>query len=236
MATTRPRGRRWVAAASPVAVVFALGALLAVIGRCTPSLDPVPADDHPEPLPSSPSPSAGMVDEGAGVPDGFARGEDGAVTAAVAYATASQRWLYLTDDEITTAVTGIATPVAAPRLAADVVSEIRTARDQLGASPGRVWWLVRPLAWRLDHHAADEARVSVWVVTVLSAAEVAAPQTEWMTVTIDLAWVEGDWRVDAVHDAPGPTPMTGPRDQPWDAEPFDDTLDGFTRMDGERLT
>jgi hypothetical protein len=236
MATTKPRGRRWVVAASAAAVVFAVGALLAVFGRGASSLDPVPADEHPEHLPSSPSPSAGMADEGAGVPGRFAHGEDGAVAAAVAYATASQRWLYFTDDEITAAVTGIATPVAAPRLAADAISEIRTARDQLGASPGRVWWLVRPLAWRLDQHSGDEARVSVWVVTVLSAAEVAAPQAEWMTVTIDLAWVESDWRLDAVHDARGPTPITGPGDQPWDAEPFDDTLAGFTRMDGEPVT
>jgi hypothetical protein len=234
MTADKLRDRRFVVAASAVAVVFAVGVVLAVIGRGAPSLDSVPADDRPEPLPSSRSSS--VVDERGGAPGGFSRGEDGAVAAAIAYATASQRWLYLTDDEITAAVTEIATQVAAQRLAADVVSEIRTARDQLGASPGRVWWLVRPLAWRLDHHSGDEARVSVWVVTVLSAAEVAAPQTEWMTVTIDLAWVEDNWRVDAVHDAPGPTPTTGPRDQPWDAEPFDDTLAGFTRMDGEPVT
>jgi hypothetical protein len=236
MAAERLRDRRLVVAASAVAVVFAVGAVLAVIGRGAPSLDSVPADDRPEPLPGSPSSSVGLVDERAGAVGGLSRGEDGAVAAAIAYATASQRWLYLTDDEITAAVTEIATPVAARRLAGDVVSEIRTARDQLGASPSRVWWLVRPLAWRLDHHSGDETRVAVWVVTVLSAAGVAAPQTEWMTVTIDLAWVDDNWRVDAVHDAPGPTPMTGPRDQPWDAEPFDDTLAGFTRMDWEPVT
>ncbi len=27
--------------------------------------------------------------------------------------------------------------------------------------------------------------------------------------------------------------MIGPGDRPWDAEPFDDALDGFTRLDGE---
>ena len=50
----------------------------------------------------------------------------------------------------------------------------------------------------------------MWTVTVLSAEDVAAPQSEWITVTIDLAWVDGDWRVDAVRDTPGPTPMSGP--------------------------
>jgi hypothetical protein len=110
-----------------------------------------------------------------------------------------------------------------------------------------VWWLVRPLAWRVESFATDQARVAVWVVTILSAAEVAAPQAEYATITLDLAWVngdpgdddrdgdrqEGDWRVDAVRDTPGPTPMTGPHDQPWDSVPFDEALAGFTRMDGE---
>ena len=71
---------------------------------------------------------------------------------------------------------------------------------------------------------------------MLSAEGVAAPQTEWVTVTVDLAWVDGDWRVDAVRDTPGPTPQTGPKDQPWDAGPFDESLAGFTRMDGEELS
>ncbi len=187
----------------------------------------------PTPRPSVPAGASGPILERAGLDVGFAADQDGAVAAAVSYATASQRWLYFTDDEIRVAVAEIATPVAAPRMADEVVLDVSTARQQLGASSGRIWWLVRPLAWRVEHHDADEARVSVWVVTILSASEVAAPQSEFMTITLDLAWVDGDWRVDGVRDAPGPTPLSGPQDQPWDAEPFDDALDGFTRLDGE---
>jgi hypothetical protein len=186
--------------------------------------------------------------ERAGLAVGFSHDEPGAVAAAVAYATAAQRWLYFSDEEIRAAVAEIATPVAAPRMADDVDRDVSMAREQLDASPGRVWWLVRPLAWRVDSFATDQARVAVWVVTILSATEVAAPQAEYATVTLDLAWVDGDgnhdgdddrkggdWRVDAVRDTPGPTPMTGPQDQPWDAVPFDEALDGFTRMDGEAV-
>lgn len=216
-----------------VAAVFAGGVMLAYLGR-----DATPSHPEAQGEPSmsrarAPSETAGPVAQQPGMAVGFSRSEEGAVSAAVAYATAAQRWLYFTDDEIRAAIAEIATPVAAERLAADVVAEVGLARGQLGASPGRVWWLVRPMAWRLEHHRTEEARVSVWVVTVLSAVEVAAPQTEWLTVTIDLAWVDGGWRVDGVRDAPGPTPIPGPRDLPWDAEPFDDALAGFTRMDGE---
>ena len=159
-----------------------------------------------------------------------ARDEAGAVTAAVAYTAASQRWLYLSDDEILTAVAEIATPQAADRLADEVVEEVRSSRDELAQSPGRVWWLVHPLAWRVETHSPDEATVAVWTVTVLAASEVAVPQSAWITVTVDLEWVGGAWRVGAVRDRPGPTPMTGPRDEPWDSRPFDDALEGFTRL------
>ena len=185
--------------------------------------------------PVAPAGATGPTLERAGLDVGFAADQDGAVAAAVSYATASQRWLYFTDDEIRVAVAEIATPVAAPRMADEVVLDVSAAREELGASPGPIWWLVRPLAWRVEHHDADEARVSVWVVTILSASEVAAPQSEFMTITLDLAWVDGDWRVDGVRDAPGPTPLSGPQDQPWDAVPFDDALDGFTRLDGEAV-
>jgi len=227
--------------AGAVLAVVTVGAL--IVGVAATRFAVGPGDDAVEdagrPAPTTavrPAPhadDAGPTAERAGLPVGFSHDEPGAVAAAVAYATAAQRWLYFSDVEIREAVAEIATPLAAPRMADDVVGDVSMAREQLGASPGRVWWLVRPLAWRVDSFATDEARVAVWVVTILSAADVAVPQAEYATVTVDLAWVDGDWRIDAVQDTPGPTPMTGPQDQPWDAAPFDEALDGFTRMDGE---
>lgn len=170
----------------------------------------------------------------AGTPAAARPDEASAVTAAIACATAPQEWLYLTDDQLEVEVRAATTAAAADRLPGEVIAEVTLARDRLAGSSGRVWWLVRPLAWEVDHHQGNTARVSVWVVTVLSAADVAAPQAEYATVTIDLAWVDGTWRVDDVLDRPGPTPMTGPMDQPWDAVPFDDALAGFTRITGER--
>ena len=229
-----PPSRRAAILASVVLVALVAGVLLVRVNRDTsagPEQDEMPP--AAEPRQTAPAGVAGPVGEAAGLPVGFAQDERGAVAAAVAYATASQRWLYFTDAEIEAAMNEIATPVAAPRLAEDVVADISMARGQLAQSSGRIWWLVRPLAWRVDSFRGAEARVSVWTITILSAAGVAAPQSEYLTVTLDLAWVDGDWRVDGVRDAPGPTPIPGPRDQPWDAEPFDDALAGFTRMDGE---
>jgi len=237
MAATSPMPKRSTVIAATVATVMLVAgiAVTRFTGNDARSDDtaPVAAAVDPTPRPPVVDGTTGPTLERAGLDVGFSNDEPGAVAAAVSYATAAQRWLYFSDDEIRAAVAEIATPVAAPRMAEDLVLDVSMARDQLGASPGRVWWLVRPLAWRVENFDDDQARVAVWVVTILSAAEVAAPQSEFMTVTVDLAWVDGDWRVDGVRDHPGPTPMTGPQDQPWDALPFDETLAGFTRLDGE---
>ena len=169
------------------------------------------------------------------MPVGFGARRDGAVAAAVAYATASQRWLYFTDEEIGAAVAEIATPAAAPRLAEDVVADISMAREQLGPSSGRIWWLVARSPGG-SSTSATEARVSVWTVTILSAAGVAAPQSEYLTVTLDLAWVDGRLASRRRAGHAGPDTDHRPQDQPWDAEPFDQALDGFTRMDGEPVS
>lgn len=161
--------------------------------------------------------------------------QEGARLAAIDHVTASQRWLYLSDDELDSAVRGVAAPASADRLAAEVLAEVGAAREALTASPGRVWWLVRPLAWKVRSYTGSSARVAVWTVTVLSAADVAVPQADWLTVTVDLAWSGDGWLVEAVSDVLGPTPLGATRDEPWQPEPFDEALDGFARIDGEDL-
>lgn len=163
------------------------------------------------------------------------RDEAGAVETAVDFAAAPQGWLYFDDREIAAAVAEVASPRATADLTAETVAAVRAARDELAQSSGRVWWLVHPLAWRVESFSGTEATVAVWVVTLLSAAGVAMPQTEWVTDLVDLVWVDDGWRVDDSIERPGPTPLTGPGDRPWEAQPFDDALDGFTRLDGEAL-
>lgn len=217
-----------------VAVLLALGALLVRAGQQSPPIPPPnSAVQVSDPRPAVPTGVAGPVTERAGVPVGYAHDEGGAVAAALAYVAASQRWLYFDDNQITEAIHEIASPAAADRLTSEVLADVGEAREQLGASPGRVWWLVRPLAWQVDRYDSQSATVSAWAVTVLSAQQVAVPQSDWVTVTVSLVWSDGDWRVDGVRDTPGPTPINSPKDQPSDAVRFDDALAGFTRLDSE---
>lgn len=161
------------------------------------------------------------------------RTERGARAAAISYATASQDWLYLGDEDIDRSVRAIATATAGPSLSRDTVGELSAARDALAKSPGRVWWLVRPLASHVERFDPASARVVVWTVTILSAADVALPQADWSRVAVDLVWASGGWRVQAIADSAGPTPMTGTKDRPWEPEALDEALVGFERVASE---
>jgi len=169
------------------------------------------------------------------VPHARDRTEAGARATAITLAAASQNWLYLNDVEVDRAVRAVASASAGPSLSRETVTELRSARDALAKSPGRVWWMVRPLASRIERFDPASARVVVWTVTVLSASDVALPQADWMRVTVDLVWEGDTWRLQAINDVPGPTPMTGTKDRPWQPEPFDDVLGGYERISPESL-
>jgi hypothetical protein len=157
----------------------------------------------------------------------------GAVAAALDLAAAAQDWLYLSDEDLETAVRAVAAPTSADRLVEQTIAEVGLARDALARSPGRVWWVVSPLASRVDTFTPGRAQVSVWTVSVLSAADVAMPQSDWTTTVFDLEWDGSRWRLVAAFDTPGPTPQLAGRDEPWEPEPFDDSLVGFTRVGAE---
>lgn len=159
--------------------------------------------------------------------------EPGAVAAALDLAARPQAWLYLSDEDLDDQVRAVASQASADVLVDEIVAEVSLAREALSHSSGRVWWMVRPLAWRVDRFAGSRAQVSVWTVSVLSAAAVAMPQSDWTTTTLDLEWDGNRWLLVSSRDVPGPTPQLGGGDGAWDPVPFDDALDGFQRVDAE---
>jgi hypothetical protein len=157
------------------------------------------------------------------------RSVDGARAAGIRVATASQDWLYLSDEQIDVAVRALAAADSAPALAEETVAALAAARAGLAAASGPVWWLVRPLASTVPQFSPAAARVVVWAVSVLAAPGVAAPQAWWFRVALDLVWTVLGWRVRSVLNTPGPTPGLGPGDQPWPSAGFDAALVGFER-------
>lgn len=189
----------------------------------------VPQDDERRSPPAQATgPGRGVAPEGGRA--SFARSETGAVAAAVSYATASQSWMYLTDDDVVEAVEAVVAPESRDELVARVVDDVRLLRDQLQEASGTVWFVVAPLATRLDAYSSSHAVVRVWVVQVLAADGVAIPQSGWQTLTLDLRWHDGGWRVAGVDEAEGPTPQLEAGLRPWAADLLDETLSGFVRV------
>jgi hypothetical protein len=147
----------------------------------------------------------------------------------VSYATAAQSWLYLSDEDVAAAAEVVVAPEARERLTARMVEDLRVLRGQLRDASGTVWYVVTPLATRLESYDETRAVVRVWVVRVLAAEGVAVPQSSWRTVTFDLRW-DGDWRVTEVSEEDGPSPQLEAGVQPWSAAYLDETLAGFVRV------
>jgi hypothetical protein len=165
---------------------------------------------------------------GAGV--GFARDEAGAVAAAVSYATAAQNWLYLSDEQVAESAGAVTVPEARDRLVGELVDQVGLLRDQLVEASGTVWFVMAPLATRVDSYSAERAVVRVWLVRVLSADGVAVPQSGWETMRFELDWHDGDWRIADIAEVAGPTPQLEAGLQPWSAGYLDRELEGFTRV------
>lgn len=160
---------------------------------------------------------------------GFTQSRDGARAAAVAYtSTLSQRLLYLEPTDVEDAIRAVAADASADTLARDARAALETAREPLAAAgTGPTWWAVRPLAVRVDAYSPARARVSVWVMRVLSRQGVVVPQSSWVTETVEVVWERGDWRLWSDTTTPGPTPVLDGSDMPASAAELDLDLAGF---------
>ena len=197
--------------------------------------------DRPEPnaqaAPSAAATTPGVVGPGPttevdGVPAGFARTRAGVQAAAIAYtATLSQRLLYLDPVAAETAVRSAAADASEDSLVADARSGLDAARTPLADGAGATWWVVQPLAVKLEAFSEDRARASVWLVRVLSRQGVVVPQTSWVTETVELVWEDGDWRLWSDTSIPGPTPVPDGSDLPASAAELEADLSGFELLD-----
>lgn len=231
-----PLSRRAVMLGVTAVVVMTVGVVLVGVRGGEPSTPQaaartashgaVPVDDA--------DPSAGHGPSGitAGIGVGFTHDEAGAVAAAVSYATAPQSWLYLSDEDVTAGVAGIVVPEASDDLAGNLVQEVRLLRTELEKASGTVWFVVSPLATRVDDYDDESGRavVRVWSVRVLSAQGVAVPQAGWQTTTFRLRWHDDDWRIVSTDDADGPVPQLEVGLQPWTADYMGAELEGFVRV------
>lgn len=222
----RTRTRQLVAAGAAALAFLAGMATRGALG------DRPPAESPTVEAPVSERRGPGPTRETDGAPAGFARTREGARAAAIAYtATLSQRLLYAEPTTAEAAVRAVAADASEDSLVADALAGLDAAREPLATGTGATWWAVDPLAVKVEAFSPDRARVSVWLVRVLSRQGVVVPQSSWLTETVELVWEADDWHLWADSSRPGPTPVLDGSDLPATAAELDTELTGFELLD-----
>jgi hypothetical protein len=154
------------------------------------------------------------VENGVGV--GYAHTQQGAVAAAANYTRALSSNLILDTASRRAAIATLAAPEARARMQKtfdQAMASVRKGFGVSGAAADGAQVLMRgtPVGWRVDRYGNDAATVAIWVTSVagsLGGTEGPAPIREgWGTTTVQLRWVDGDWKqVDSVT-TDGPVPI-----------------------------
>jgi hypothetical protein len=184
-----------------LALVVALALLLAgfVAGRSTAAEPPEPAAT---PTPGQPAGSAinGPARIVGGVPLGYAHTRDGAVAAALNYASVLTSQRLVDPRAYTDAVAAISAPEtrdAEVKKANEYLDALENqynlvAKAQLGVS---VAIRYAPVTHQVVRYTDEQATVRVWGTTVLGIEQELWPVELWGTTTLRLVWVDDDWRV-----------------------------------------
>lgn len=90
------------------------------------------------------------------------------------------------------------------------VTEMRLSMAETGRSTSGLSVVEFPLRTRTLAHDGTTARVEVWSVMVVAAADEPVARQAWRTVTVELQLVEGRWLVDGWSSAAGPAPAAAP--------------------------
>jgi hypothetical protein len=154
-----------------------------------------------------------------GVPVGYQHSEQGAVAAAANYARVLSSTLILDQARRRAAIETLAAPETLDRQQRAWDQAAASLTKGLGVKDGsakEATVLLRavPVGWRLKAYTGDRATVAIWVTSVLGALggpPGGVPVREaWGTTTVELRWVDGDWKQLRATNTDGPVPIADP--------------------------
>jgi hypothetical protein len=222
------RRRRSLVAVAAIAAVVAFGAGLAISGR--PQSSPGRSGDALHVALPSVVAAADRNDQS----------RDGAIAAAVEYATLMSRLLPVDPSDARRMVAEIASDDHRAALVAAVDAELVPLQRQLAGLPGATVHRESVLATKVGAYAdqpegTGRAQVSVWVMLTLGqntepssteeAGQRSNPVASFGTVVLDLVWERRAWRLDGTTQRPGPTPLLD--GEPQATDEFAAELAGF---------
>jgi hypothetical protein len=217
-----------------LALVLFLGGLL--VGRATTSRGTVAgpvatpatsaATATPQPAASATTPPAqaqqaaasrvGPREVVSGVPVGYQHSQQGAVAAAANYARVLSSSLILDRAKRRKAIAALAAPEALAGQQRAWDQAVALLSKGLGvadgaARDGAVLLRAVPVGWRMEEYTGERATVAIWVTSVLGALggpPQGVPVREaWGTSTVELRWVDGDWKLLDTTNTDGPRPI-----------------------------
>ena len=173
-----------------------------------PDHDAEPRDDAPVTTPRSEA-APGPATIVHGVPQGWSRDAVGARAAALSAVSLTgevARAGFITRDDM---IRSLASKRFGPTLAATSAGQLQEMAGELGAvgiTAASVTFRELPLTARVVRADTRSAVVEVWSVLVVGVPNVGAPRQAWRTVTVEVVWEDGDWRIDGWTARDGPTP------------------------------
>lgn len=85
-----------------------------------------------------------------------------------------------------------------------------------------------PVRYRVRSHTSEKAVVDIWGVVLASGPKVGGIEESWITASLELVWVESEWKLSDQSSKGGPTPELLRTDQEVSLE---EVLDGFTEYE-----
>jgi hypothetical protein len=153
----------------------------------------------------------GPATEENGVPVGYAPTKEGAVAAATNFNLLEGKDELLDLDAMTTAMRTLAAPAWRNEASRQAKSGYEYIVDTYGKDADVSVAVVR---YDLVDFTTERAAVRLWTVSLASGSKRPSVEEVWAIVTVDLVWVDGDWRVDGIESSVGPAPIVLPSGKP----------------------
>ncbi|QQM41846.1 hypothetical protein [Streptomyces liliifuscus] len=176
--------------------------------------------DKTKSAPTAPSGDQPVQTKAGGIPSGFAHNQQGAESAAANYSV-----VLVSADILKPARRS---EIVQQVFVADKVSALQAKLDKAyskeflsnvgldengNAAAGQTYVSrTMPVGTKITDHSADAATVEVWCTGVFGTAGDDSKNpvsNDWFTMTLQLRWADGDWKVDSFSQKPGPAPVNG---------------------------
>ncbi|MDX2709415.1 hypothetical protein PV350_42260, partial [Streptomyces sp. PA03-6a] len=187
--------------------------------------------------PTSPTGTKPVNGKDAGIPTGYARTDQGAQSAAANYAVALGSDGMFDEARRHTIVAAIHAPEVVDRLQGDLdrayspgfLANVGLNED--GSVPDGYTFVSRtvPVGTRVTGFSKNAATVEVWSTGLVGLAGEGSTKPvsqTWFTITEQLVWVDGDWRIETSGQKEGPAPVNGDN-RAADAEEIANAVQGY---------